>query len=237
MFILLMHSKEYLGFSKIGLKPTTYNYLLFFSIMISTAIVAIQVGLGYTIPYLNLIYPASVILAVMIALVTGVRISRSWENILAFVLLILGMSIYPNGWEFLILAWILSFHASGLYKFKGRKYPIIHLFTAWLYFLLASIPIDNYDLYIHAIAVGFLFNTVFGVDVVLMDMFVNAFGKKLVVKSTYFPYITLNSGLAMRIIYDLGISLPIFILSAPLQGIGILSFFVLTLGQVVRVRV
>lgn len=159
MFILLMYSKEYLGYSKIGLKPMTYNYLLFFSIMISTAILAIQIGLGYVIPYLNLVYPASLIIAVMnrdIALVTGVRVSRSWENVLAFILLILGMSFYPHGWEFLILSWILSFHASGLYKFKGRKYPIIHLFTAWLYLLLASIFVGNYDVCIHAIAVGFL---------------------------------------------------------------------------------
>ncbi|QXJ32513.1 nitric oxide response protein [Saccharolobus shibatae] len=239
MGILLYYSKEYLGVSKIGLLPTTYNWLLFYSIMISTAIVALQLGLGYTIPYINLIFPASLILAVMdrdIALVTGVKISRHWENVLAFILLVIGMGIYPNGSILMILAWILSFHASGLYRFKGRRYPMLHLTTAWIYLLIASILVFNYDIYIHAIAVGFLFNTVFGVDVVLMDLFVNAFGRRIHVKPSYIPFTLLNVGLIMRILYDFGLSIPILLLAAPLQGIGILSFFVLTLKQVVMVK-
>lgn len=134
----------------------------------------------------------------------------------------------------MILAWILSFHASGIYKFKGRKYPIIHLFTAWLYLLIGSIFVFNYDIFIHSIAVGFLFNTVFGVDVVLMDLFINAFQKRVSIKPSYAPYFLLNLGLLMRFIYDLGLSLPFFLLSAPLQGIGILSFFIITLRQVIK---
>lgn len=235
MLILLYYSQEYLGYSRLGLKPTTYNYLLFFSLMISTAIVGIQLGIGYEIPYLNLVYPASLIIAVMnrdISLVTNVRVSRPWENVLAFVLLVLAMSLYPNSQILLFLAWLLSFHASGIYRFKGRKYPIVHLFTAWTYLLIASIFISNYDIYIHAIAVGFLFNTVFGVDVVLMDMFINAFGKRLKSKPSFIPYILVNLGLVMRILYDLGFSTSFFILSAPLQGFGIVSFFILTFRKI-----
>ncbi|WP_338598539.1 nitric oxide response protein [Sulfolobus tengchongensis] len=238
MTILLYYSKEYLGRSKIGLNPTTYNWLLFFSLIITVALISIQVGLGYLIPYVNLIFPVSMILAVMsrdIGLVTGIRVSRGWENSLAFILLIIGISVYPHGNILMILAWILSFHASGLYKLKGRKYPIIHLLTAWLYLLVGSIFVSNYDIYIHTIAVGFLFNTVFGVDVVLMDLFINAFQRRVAVKPSYIPFIILNLGLLMRLIYDFGINFPILLLSAPLQGIGILSFFVLTLRQVVRV--
>ncbi|QGA69153.1 nitric oxide response protein [Sulfolobus sp. E11-6] len=239
MAILLYYSREYLGTSKLGLQPTTYNWLLFYSIMLSTAIVALQLGLGYTIPYVNLIFPASMILAVMdrdVALVTGIKIARHWENVLAFILLIIGMGVYPNGSVLMFIAWILSFHASGLYRFKGRKYPILHLTTAWIYLLLASIFVFNYDIYIHALAVGFLFNTVFGVDVVLMDLFVNAFERRIRIKPSYVPFVLVNLGLIMRFLYDFGLSIPILLLSAPLQGIGILSFFALTLKQVVMTK-
>jgi hypothetical protein len=136
----------------------------------------------------------------------------------------------------MILAWILSFHASGLYRFKGRRYPILHLGIAWIYLLIASILVFSYDIYIHAIAVGFLFNTVFGVDVVMMDLFVNAFNRRIHVKPSYIPFILLNVGLTMRFLYNFGLSIPILLLASPLQGIGILSFFVLTLKQVVRLN-
>jgi hypothetical protein len=235
MSILLYYSKEYLGRSRIGLNPTLYNWLLFLSLMVTVTIIDVQISLGYVIPYLNLIFPVSMVFAVMardISLVTGVKPTKGWEISLALVLLILGMTFRLD--FLMILAWILSFHTSGIYKFKGRKYPIIHLFTAWLYLLIGSIFVFNYDIFIHSIAVGFLFNTVFGVDVVLMDLFINTFQKRVSIKPSYAPYFLLNLGLLMRFIYDLGLSLPFFLLSAPLQGIGILLFFILTLRQVIK---
>ncbi|ARM76895.1 nitric oxide response protein [Acidianus manzaensis] len=233
--ILLLYSQTYLNYSKIGLKPSTYNWLLLFSLIITIIILSFQIGLGYVIPYVNLFFPIGVIFAVMsrdLALVTRAKINDS-EIALAFIFLTLGIISYSSfyGEALLFLAWLLSFHSSKLYKFKGRKYPILHLTTAWIFFLTSIIFYANYDIFIHSIAVGFLFNTVFGVDVVLMDMFVNAFGK-VSVKPSYIPYILMNSGLMMRIIYDLGVNYSFLILSAPLQGFGILSFFILTLRQV-----
>ena len=233
MAILLDYSSVYLGRSRLGLKPSVYNWLLFYSLMVTVFVIGIQLGLGYTIPYLNLLFPTSMVFAVMtrdIGLVTRVKVS-GWENVLAFILLVLGMG-FENS-VLMLLSWALSFHASGLYRAKGRKYPLVHLLAAWFYFLVGSIFISNYDVFIHSIAVGFLFNTVFGVDVVLMDLFINAFQKRVSVKPSYIPFFLLNTGLLMRLLYDFGFSLPIFILSAPLQGIGILSFFLLTLRQVV----
>ncbi|BFI76948.1 nitric oxide response protein [Sulfurisphaera ohwakuensis] len=235
MNILLYYSQEYLGKSRIGINPTVYNWLLFYSLMITIVIISVQIGLGYAIPYLNLIFPTSMIFAVMtrdIGLVTRIKISssRKWENILAFILLVVGMGFRES--VLMLLAWVLSFHASGLYRPKGRRYPILHLTTAWIYLLIGSIFISNYDVFIHSITVGFLFNTVFGVDVVLMDLFVNAFQKRVSVKPSYIPFFLLNIGLIMRLLYDFGFTTPIFILASPLQGLGILSFFILTLRQV-----
>ncbi|MEM3516163.1 MAG: hypothetical protein QW281_05995 [Saccharolobus sp.] len=63
-------------------------------------------------------------------------------------------------------------------------------------------------------------------------MIVGITGKRVSLRPSYAPLILLNLGLVMRVIFDLGLNSPILILSAPLQGIGILSFFVLTLRQV-----
>ncbi|BCU69840.1 nitric oxide response protein [Stygiolobus caldivivus] len=232
MAILLYYSRVYLERSRLGLEPTVYNWLLFYSLIATIFVLSTQIGLGYTIPYLNLLFPTSMVFAVMtrdVSLVTRVRVS-GWENVLAFIFLVLGVGFEQGA--LMLLAWALSFHASGLYKAKGRKYPIIHLVTAWIYFLLGSVFISNYDVFIHSIAVGFLFNTVFGVDVVLMDLFINAFQKRVSVRPSYIPFFLLNTGLVMRLLYDFGVSSPVFLLSAPLQGIGILSFFLLTLRQV-----
>ena len=236
MMVLLHYSKEYLGVSKLGLRPTVYNWLLFSAVMVTVAILAVQASLGYAMPYLNLVFPAGTVLAVMtrdIALVTGIKPSnlRNWENVVSFALLALGLGLMNS--SVLLVSWALSFHASGLYRPKGRRYPIVHLLTAWIYYLIGSVFTSNYDVFVHAFAVGFLFNTVFGVDVVLMDMLVNAFQTRVSVKPSYVPFVLLNSGLIMRLLYDFGFNVPIFILSAPLQGVGILSFFALTLRQVV----
>jgi hypothetical protein len=108
---------------------------------------------------------------------------------------------------------------------------------AWSWLLVSSLLARNYDMFIHAIAVGFLFNTVFGVDAVLMDMLLGLTGKRTVLRPSYIPLVLLNLGLVMRLATDFGLSSPVLWLSAPLQGIGVLSFFANTLRQVLLRKV
>lgn len=233
--ILLYYSRVYLQYSKLGLKPSTYNLLLVSSIILVIIILGFQLGLGYPIPYLNLLFPTSVVLAIMardIGLVSRTKVNED-GIILAWIFLIPGIALYSTlfGEFFLFLAWLFSFFSSGLFRFKGRNYPKIHLLTAWIFLLSSVIFYTNYDIFIHSIAVGFLFNTVFGVDVVIMDMFINAFGIRAKIKPSYIPYILVNVGLVSRIAYDLGVNSPVLIFCSPLQGLGILSFFIITLRQ------
>lgn len=77
--LLLYYSQGYLNYSRIGLKPSTYNYLLVFSVITVVILLGFQIGLGYPIPYLNLLFPTSVVFAVMardIGLVTRNRVNQ-----------------------------------------------------------------------------------------------------------------------------------------------------------------
>jgi|GEM_PF-1335242 hypothetical protein len=80
-------------------------------------------------------------------------------------------------------------------------------------------------LFVHSISVGFIFNAILGVDVVLMDLFIGVFGFRLKVRPSYLPVVLLNTGLIMRAIYDISLQSPILLLSSPLQGLEIVSFF------------
>ncbi|MEM3939889.1 MAG: nitric oxide response protein [Saccharolobus sp.] len=228
--ILLYYSKIYLSPSSLGFQPTAYNYLIFATLIISPLIIAFQSV--FDIPWAGLAFPTLMIFAVLsrdIGLVLGGRKINSFAMEIAYAFLAIGLLFYQ---PLIILAWIFSLYATKLPIAKGRRYPRIALNIAWTWLLISAILYFNYDIFIHAIAVGFLFDTVFGVDAVLMDMIVGITGKRVSLRPSYAPLILLNLGLVMRVIFDLGLNSPILILSAPLQGIGILSFFVLTLRQV-----
>jgi hypothetical protein len=97
--------------------------------------------------------------------------------------------------------------------------------------LITSLFSWNFDLFIHSIAIGFLFNTIFGVDVVMMGLLLGVFGRRINIKSSYIPYFLLNIGLFLRFVYDLGLNLFITYLTAPMLGLGIISFFSNTFYQ------
>ncbi len=236
LVLLINYSRVYLSPSRIGLKPTAYNYLLFYTLIITSIIVSFQAVFG--LPWLGLAFPALTIFAVMsrdLGLVLGGKRINQDEMTLAYVSLALGILSYGTAVSpiFIVIGWALSLHSSGIPWSKGRLYPRIALTTAWIWLLISALVQGNYDAYIHSIALGFLFNTVFGVDSVLIDMLVGITGKRLSVKPSYVPLILLNLGLVMRVAFDLGISSPLLLLSAPLQGIGILSFYALTFRQVI----
>jgi len=235
LILLIYSSRVYLKVSRIGLKPTIYNYLIIAGIILTIGVLIYQY-LFAAVEYYNLIFPVGIIFAVMsrdIGAVTRARVI-GWENALALILVSLGILLYPNGWPLMILGWGLSLHASKLYTFKGRRYPVIHSITAWIFLLLSSVmqPL-NYDAFVHLLSVGFLFNTIFGVDAVLLDLYSNVFQKRISIKPTYVPYVLLNLGLVTRLAFDLGISNPLLLISAPLQGIGILAFFLNVIRAVV----
>ncbi|MEM1627609.1 MAG: hypothetical protein QXV69_10205 [Sulfolobaceae archaeon] len=181
-------------------------------------------------------FPALMIFSVLsrdIGLVLGGVKINSLAMAIAYVFLALGIIFYT---PLIGLAWTFSLYATRLPLAKGRRYPRIALNIAWTWLLVSAILHFNYDIFIHALSVGFLFNTVFGVDAVLMDMIVGITGRRITLRPSYFPITLLNIGLVMRVIYDLGVNFPLLILSAPLQGLGVLSFFALTMRQIVLSR-
>ncbi|AHC52098.1 protein involved in NO response [Sulfolobus acidocaldarius SUSAZ] len=236
--MLIYHSRIYLSPSKLGLRPTTYNYLLFVTLIVTVFVTAFQIFLDS--PWISLIFPTLTIFSVMsrdIGLVFGGRLIKDKEIVFAYVFLLIGLLVYPNWISSLLIfaGWFFSFHGSGLIRARGRVYPKVSLSIAWIWLLLSSVfSITNYDAFIHTIAVGFLFNTVFGVDVVLIDMLISATGVHVKVKPSYIPIVLLNLGLLTRVIFDMGVTFPLLLLSAPLQGIGILSFYLNTFRQVFR---
>jgi hypothetical protein len=229
ILLLIYYSRVYLRYSRFGLKPTIYNYLIVLTLIITAFIVIFE--RFYYYPWLALAFPTLMIFAVMsrdIGLVFRGKIVNSKLMALAYFFILFGFFSYPYQIASVLFffAWAISLYATGLINVKGILYPKICLNLAWIWLLLASIfSLLNYDAFIHSIALGFLFNTIFGVDVVLMDMLIATFGIRVKVKPSYIPVFLLNLGLLIRIIYDLGFSSPIFVLSAPLQGIGIISFF------------
>lgn len=230
--ILLSYSEAYFHPSSIGLPPTTYNYLLFITLILSLFIVGFQSV--FYLPALSLAFPTLTIFAILsrdVGLVLGGKKINAPAMVVGYIFLAFGIIFYP---PLIILAWAFSLYATKLPLAKGRRYPKVALNIAWVWLLVSALLYTNYDIFVHAIAVGFLFNTVFGVDAVLMDMIIGITGKRVVIHPSYIPLVLLNLGLTMRVIFDLGVNSPILLLSAPLQGIGVLSFFGITLGSVVR---
>lgn len=239
ILILIKHSKIYLMPSTIGLKPTLYNYLIISTLIITVFVLIFQ--MFYGLPQLAIIFPTAMIFAVLsrdIGLVLGGRVINQKEMAVAYVFLTIGILIHPYSFYLtsfsLILAWIISVHATKIYTSRGIKYSKIHLATAWIWLLMAAMLSWNYDAYIHTITVGFLFNTVFGIDVVLIDLLLGILERHIIIKRSYIPYALINLGTAMRVVYDLNILSPLFLLATPLQGIGIISFYFLMFSQIFR---
>jgi len=236
LLLLIYHSRIYLKFSRFGLRPTSYNYLIVFTLVVTTFIVIFET-LKFS-PWLSLAFPVLMIFAVMardIGLVFRGRFINSKAMTAAYFAMLFGFLSYPYPIAsiFFFIAWAISLYATRLISAKGSLYPKICLNIAWVWLLLASIfSLISYDAFIHSISVGYLFNTVFGVDVVLMDLLMATFSVRLKIKPSYIPILLLNLGLLMRIIFDIGFSFPVLLLAAPLQGVGIISFFFNTFRQV-----
>jgi hypothetical protein len=236
--ILIYHSRIYFGPSKLGFSPTTYNYLIFATLMITVFITAFQTYLD--LPWISLVFPTLTIFAVMsrdIGLVFGGRLIKDREIVIAYIFLLIGILVYPNSISslFIFTGWFFSLHGSGLVTAKGRVYPRVSLSIAWFWLLLSSIfALINYDAFVHAIAVGFLFNTLFGVDAILIDMLIAATNVRVKIKPSYIPIVLLNVGLLARVVFDMGVTSPLLFIAAPLQGIGILSFYLNTFRQVFK---
>lgn len=237
LLILLKYSKIYLTSSKIGLRPILYNYLIVLTLVITIFVIIFQIF--YRLPQLAIVFPTAMIFAVMsrdVGLVLGGKIINQKEMSIAYMFLTAGILLHPLSPYltslFLILAWIISVHATKLYTTQGIRYSKIHLATAWIWLLISAILSWNYDVYIHTITIGFLFNTIFGVDVILIDFLLGISNRHFIIKRSYIPYVLINMGTIMRVIYDLNISSPLLLLATPLQGTGILLFYLLMFSQI-----
>ncbi len=238
LLILLEYSRIYLIPSKIGLRPILYNYLIVATLIITIFVIIFQIF--YRIPQIAIIFPTAMIFAVMsrdVGLVLGGKVIDQKEMSIAYIFLVIGILFHPLDFRltslFLILAWIVSVHATKIYTSQGIRYSKIHLATAWIWLLISAILSWNYDAYIHTITIGFLFNTIFGVDVVLIDLLLGILGQsRLIIKRSYIPYLLINMGTIMRVTYDLNIMSPLLLLATPLQGIGILLFYFLMFLQI-----
>ncbi|BBD73639.1 hypothetical protein HS1genome_2028 [Sulfodiicoccus acidiphilus] len=238
LVLLLWHSKVYLSSSAMGLKPRPHNYLLFLTLEFSAFVASVEAVVQ--LPWLSLSFPVLTVFSVVvrdIGLVLGGRRIKGGEIAVSFLLVLIGITTYtiPQVSSlFLVAGWALSLHGSGLLRSRGRLYPRLSLIMAWSWLLLGGILSRNYDVFVHSLAVGFLFNVVFGVDSVLADALLSLTGTRVRLKPSYVPLVLLNFGLVLRFAFDFGLSFPIVFSAAPLQGLGILYFFASTLTQVLR---
>ncbi|MGC9067401.1 MAG: nitric oxide response protein [Thermoprotei archaeon] len=238
LLILFKYSRIYLIPSRIGLRPMLYNYLIVSTLIITIFVIIFQIF--YRIPQLSIIFPTAMIFAVMsrdVGLVLGGKVINQKGMSIAYIFLVIGILFHPFNFYltsfFLILAWSVSVHVTKIYTSQGILYSKIHLATAWIWLLVSAILSWNYDAYIHTITIGFLFNTIFGVDVVLIDLLLGILERsRLIIKRSYIPYVLINMGTIMRVAYDLNLRSPLLLLATPLQGTGILSFYFLMFSQI-----
>lgn len=189
--------RTYLKPSRIGLGPSAYNYLLPASLASSIGLAAAALALGGDVAVAMLYFPISVIFAVMsrdLPLVTGTRPGGWALNALAFALITAASSSWTFGVAaaagfLLIASWVAALMASGLMRVAKKQrlfsYVKIHVAYLWLaaggVLLLASPGGLWRDVAIHALSLGFIFNIVFGVDVILLDMLMSQTPRRVVV--------------------------------------------------------
>ena len=249
MLIILIYYalRTYLKPSRIGLRPSIYNYLIPASLASSIVLVAAAHVLGGHVAIAMLYFPISVIFAVMsrdLPLVTGTR-PGSWAlNALAFALITAACSFWTFGVAalsgiLLIASWIAALLASGLVRVAKKQrlfsYLKIHMAYFWLaaggVLLLVSPGGLWRDVAIHALSLGFIFNIVFGVDVILLDMLMSQAPRRVVVKARggvplveLATFILLNAGLLARAAYAGALEPLLALVSGPLTGIAIVAF-------------
>lgn len=273
---LVFHVKTtYLKSSILGLKPTLYNYLILTTLIITVGVILYAAygslnGVTVYVPIMSLVFPVGTILAILVrdlSLITGVRVSvPGYYHVLMYSLVIIGVlsmptlaytqySIIPA--SLIIMGSIMAILGSGLLRAKtSRPLSIIELYTAFSWLMasgtliitaqLTNKPWDYVDAFIHSITLGFLFNVIFGVDVILTDWLL-AYGgrggavtvrvgrsmRRSIPKALILPYMLLNLGVALRVIYDIALIPWAGALTGVLSGLGILAFLGYNMGRVV----
>jgi len=136
-----------------------------------------------------------------------------------------------------LLKSLLQGARGGLVPRYMATYSAFHLATAFSWLALGGVLASLYrlglleapglrDISIHAISLGFIFNTIFGVDAVLMYSHMGI-SLRRAPKPSYIPYVLLNTSLILRAVYDATGYTGITVISAPLTGISIVLFFAL----------
>ncbi len=143
----------------------------------------------------------------------------------------------------IILSALFSIFSTGLMEAlspqglssKTRRGLFYTVILAQIWLIIAGISLivaslTNYhmaiDMAVHSITLGFMFNTIFGVDSVLLYGHAGI-PLSMVPEPTFIPVILLNIALVLRAFYDLaGIAPLLAMLSGPLVGIAILWFYI-----------
>lgn len=255
---------SYLGMKPTQYNHLILTTLIITAIIVLYAASQSLMGGSELTPMLSLVFPVGTIMAILnrdLSLITGIRVMILRQyTALTYALIVLGILSMPilmytqymaiSG-LFLVAGSIMTMVTSGLFKakVKGKVLSIVELITAFTWLAISGTALivgeayqwPNYmwslhDIVIHTITLGFLFNVIFGVDVLLTDWLLAYVGTPTVTvrirnqsipKRLLTPYILLNMGIILRLVYDVGIVSWIEILSGVLSGLGILLF----LGQ------
>jgi len=118
---------------------------------------------------------------------------------------------------------------------KSRRNLFYTVILAQIWFIVSGVSFIDaaitgnhmaIDIAVHSITLGFMFNTIFGVDSVLLYGHAGI-PLNMVPEPTYIPIILLNIALVLRALYDLtGVAPILAMLSGPLVGIAILWFYI-----------
>ena len=143
----------------------------------------------------------------------------------------------------IILSALFSISSTGLMEAlspqglssKTRRGLLYTVILAQIWLIIAGISliiasVTNYhmaiDMAVHSITLGFMFNTIFGVDSALLYGHAGI-PLSMAPEPTFVPIMLLNIALALRALYDLaGIAPLLAMLSGPLVGIAILWFYI-----------
>ncbi|MEM4970994.1 MAG: hypothetical protein QXE01_07065 [Sulfolobales archaeon] len=280
IIVSIYASRIYLKPSRLGFKPTHYNYLLTASPGVGGAVIlawllARQISSisPYEVAIASLAFPVATIIAVEsrdIPLLLGgspLRPSTRRSMFIGYGFVVAGILIFsqniypwlrPLGGILLIIGAFIAIYGSGLLRslLEGVRgglvprymaiYSATHLVTAFSWLIIGGVLMILYqsmlgfsanprDLVIHSIALGYIFNTIFGVDAVLMYSHMGI-SLRRAPKPSYIPYILLNTSLILRAIYDIYGFGGVTLLSAPLTGVSIVLFFAMHNIRLSRLR-
>jgi len=270
VFALLLTAyawRVYLRPSRIGLRPTTYNKLLVANLALSAALAFAAASDAPIDPAIAaLVFPVGTIYAVMArdisvvlggkpvpqslnaaayALVVAALVLWSLEPVIAFAKAVAGLLMVASS--------IVSLGFSGVIRgARAARMPtVLQLYTAYAWsavagaLLLIGAPGLWIDVAIHALTLGFIFDIVFGVDIILLELLLASTGSVLgtirvrtssrgiVELQRLVPYVLLNLGLLLRIAYAASQIDVAAVASGPLVGAGIILFMLMTLRKVI----